>query len=91
MSQNPTPTDRIGVSVIRTVAPIVVGIIAGWLLKFGIELPEGFLDQHISEIIATVYYVLARLAETKLGPAYGKLLVIAKKPEYDLRYEDIAA
>lgn len=78
----PSPIDKIGTSVVRTVTPLVVGIIAAWLLKIGFTMPEGFLDEHISEVIATIYYVLARILETRIGPAYGRLLMIAKKPAY---------
>jgi hypothetical protein len=73
----------LGASIVRTVVPLLVGVITASLLKAGIEIPEGFLDQYLAEIVFTLYYVGVRLLETYVGPAYGKLLGVAKKPSYE--------
>jgi hypothetical protein len=72
----------LGASIVRTIVPLLVGVITSSLLKAGVEIPEGFLDQYLAEIVFTLYYVGVRLLETYVGPAYGKLLGVAKKPTY---------
>lgn len=71
-------------SLIRTYVPIFVGALLAWLTTHGInidtEAADGFAA-FLTAIFGAGYYLIARLLERQ-WPELGKLLGVAKKPEY---------
>lgn len=74
--------NRIGASLIRTATPYVVGLIASFLLSKGLKIDSSLLTEGVGFVIGTSYYALARVLETRLGPLWGRLLGLAKAPQY---------
>ena len=74
-------------SIIRTVVPVIVGVLLGWAAKVGFDLPEGAVTELVTVIITGVYYAVARWVE-KRWPGVGRWLLAAgltrKQPDYDL-------
>lgn len=72
-------------SVLRTVVPVIVGVLLGQAAKVGFNLPEGAVTQVVTVIVTGVYYTLARVLE-KYQPAIGSFLLslglTSKKPIY---------
>lgn len=71
-------------SIIRTNIPYVVGGLGSFLAVRGISLSDEAktgLTAFLTWLAGTVYYVIVRYLEKK-NPEAGKLLGIAKKPEY---------
>jgi hypothetical protein len=70
-------------SIVRTIVPIVVGTVAGWLTAGRIDPdPEllGNLTAWLTLGFAALYYVFVRLAETYVAPKLGWLLGLAQAP-----------
>lgn len=80
-SNNPTVAG-IGASVVRTVVPLVVGALLTAALKLGVHLDDGAITQTVTVIVTVVFYAIVRVLETKIGPAWGWLLGVAKVPAY---------
>ncbi len=80
-----TSINDVLVSWVRTVVPVAVGAVLTWLTDgFGLELSdEGqvALISGITGLAASLYYMIARLAEEKI-PSIGWLLGVAKTPTY---------
>lgn len=73
----------LGASIVRTVVPLIVGLIATSAAKLGLDVRlGGALDEVVITVITTIYYALVRLAETHVAPAWGWLLGYAKAPKY---------
>lgn len=74
-------------SIIRTICPVVVGVLLGWAAKIGLDLPEGAVTELVTVLATFVYYTTARWVET-WWPAGGRILLAAgltkKQPNYDL-------
>ncbi|GII84613.1 hypothetical protein Ssi03_26030 [Sphaerisporangium siamense] len=72
-------------SILRTVVPVIVGVLLGQALKIGLTLPEGAVTEVVTVVVTTAYYTLARLVE-KWQPALGSFLLslglTSKKPVY---------
>ena len=71
-------------SLVRTLVPIIVGAVLGWLTTRGLTLDDQFeaaLTAVLTAVFAFVWYLLVRLAETYLSPAIGWLLGLAKSPD----------
>ena len=66
-------------SLIRTVVPIVVGLVGASVIGPHVDLKS--LDQAFSAIISVVYYTVVRFAEAK-HPAASLLLGSRKVPTY---------
>ena len=73
----------IGTSVVRTVVPVVVGLILTGLAVVGFDLPEGLVTEVVATVIITLYYAIVRWLETNVAPAWGWLLGKANAPKYD--------
>lgn len=72
-------------SIVRTLTPIIVGAVVGWITTAGITLDSEFqaaLTVVVSGVFSGLYYVAARLLETYVTPKFGWLLGLAKAPEY---------
>jgi hypothetical protein len=72
----------IGSSVVRTVVPVIVGTLLGWAARIQFDLDVGLITEAVTVIVTTLYYVVVRLLETRVAPAWGYLLGIAKVPTY---------
>lgn len=71
-------------SIVRTVVPIVVGAVLGWLAIAGIELDSEFetaLTAFVTALFAAVWYIAARIFETYVSPKLGVLLGLPKSPD----------
>ncbi len=66
-------------SVIRTIVPVIVGSVAGFLLKHGIDIHGDELATVLIAACISGYYSLVRFIETK-KPSFGWLLGVAKSP-----------
>jgi hypothetical protein len=68
-------------SLIRTVVPLLVGILITWAAKAGLNLAEGDVTALLTALITAVYYATVRLIEQKF-PAAGWLLGYPAAPTY---------
>jgi hypothetical protein len=70
-----------GRSVIRTVVPLVVGSVIGWLATRGVDVDASTIIPAVDAIIAGGYYALIRAAE-KRWPSAGLMLGARGAPSY---------
>lgn len=71
-------------SIVRTIVPIVVGAVLGWITASGIEVDPEFetaLTAFVTAGFAALWYILARVFETYVSPKLGVLLGYAKSPD----------
>lgn len=61
-------------SIIRTLVPVVVGVLLGWAAKVGFDLPAGAVTEVVTVALTTVYYAVARLLEQE-WPQVGRFLL----------------
>lgn len=77
---------ELGISIIRTFVPLLVGQIMTWLAAIGILDTTGEISAQLiaglTLTFSTLYYALVRVLETKLSEKWGWLLGAAKAPEY---------
>jgi hypothetical protein len=66
-------------SLVRTVVPVIVGVLLGWAAKVGLNLPEGAVTEIVTVTLTAVYYALARLLEAE-WPAVGRWLLALGLP-----------
>jgi len=78
---HPTVTGLL-TSIVRTLVPAIVGVVLGAAAKRGFELDSGAITEFVTLVITVVYYAIVRVLETKIGPAWGWLLGVAKVPGY---------
>lgn len=74
------------VALIRTLVPLLVGAIVGWLANLGLNLDPETQAQAVlalSTLAASLYYI-GVTALAKRVPAVGWLLGVAKRPVYSL-------
>ena len=83
---NPAPNPvvaGIGTSIVRTVVPLLVGLLARFGAKYGLDLElNGAMDEAFTVIVTTLYYAVVRLLEVRIAPVWGWLLGVAKVPAY---------
>jgi hypothetical protein len=61
-------------SILRTVVPVVVGVLLGWATKVGLDFPSGAVFEVVTVVLTAAYYALSRWVETTwLG--VGKVLL----------------
>lgn len=74
-------------SVIRTIVPVIAGVLIGWAARAGLDLPEGPLAEILTVVITGAYYGLGRWLEQR-WPAVGRWWLAAgltkRQPDYDL-------
>lgn len=75
-----TPTDY-GRSLIRTIVPIAVGALVGWLASRGVKVDASTIIPAVDGVVAAVYYAVVRAAEQK-WPKVGWLLGAPGAPSY---------
>lgn len=72
-------------SIIRTLVPVVVGVLLGWAAKVGFDLPAGAVTEVVTVVLTTAYYAISRLIEEQ-WPGLGRILLslgfTAKQPTY---------
>lgn len=71
-------------SIVRTLTPIIVGAIVGWIVARGIPVDAEFqasITIAITAVFQAVYYVAVRLLERYVTPKLGWLLGLAKSPD----------
>ena len=84
---------QIGPSTIRTIVPMIVGLLLAALAPRGLAVPESVATEVVTVVVTGVYYGLARVAEVRLSPLWGWLLGLPKAPtyanvtEYDPRHD----
>lgn len=61
-------------SLVRTYAPLVVGVLVAWMAKVGWNADTGFMLTVITAGASAIYYFVARLVEYK-WPAIGRWLL----------------
>ena len=75
-------------SLLRTVVPVVVGILLGWGAKVGLDLPSGAVTEIVTVALTATYYALARVLEQE-WPIVGRWLLAlglpVGQPSYDKR------
>ena len=72
-------------SQIRTWVPLLVAFIVNILGTNGVIIPEeasAGLTAFLSALAGGVWYLVARILETKFGAKWGLLLGVPKQPEY---------
>lgn len=88
-SPNESVWQRIGPSVIRTVVPVVAGVIITLAIKAGLSLSNSVVTGATTIVVTTIYYAVARWLEGHTAPIAreaGRLLLTvgltSKKPTY---------
>lgn len=78
-----TALSALWASIVRTVVPIVVGAVVGWLVSAGIA-PDPEFEATLTSVLtagfSTLYYVVVRILEVHVTPKLGWLLGYAKQP-----------
>jgi hypothetical protein len=83
----PTPTPvqdskTIGLSVVRTFVPVIVGALITVLTKIGADVSSEALELLVGAVVTTAYYTIVRVLETKVTPKFGWLLGAPRTPTY---------
>lgn len=63
-------------SVLRTVVPVIVGVILGQAARLGFDLPQGWVTEVVTVALTTGYYAAGRWVE-QTYPGIGRLLLSA--------------
>lgn len=61
-------------SIIRTLVPVIVGVLLGWAAKVGFDLPAGAVTEVVTVALTTAYYAIARVLEQE-WPQVGRFLL----------------
>lgn len=81
------PTPGLGASIIRTLVPFVVGVLAAAAARWlGVELPGAALEEVVTVLVAGAYYTVVRLLEEHVSPLFGRVLLglgLRGRPKYD--------
>jgi hypothetical protein len=71
-------------SVIRTVVPLLVGVVLTYAAKIGLQLDEAAVLPFVTAVVTAAYYAVARIVEH--FTRYGRLLLTfgltARQPVY---------
>lgn len=72
-------------SILRTVVPVIVGVLLGWAAKVGLDLSGGAVTEIVTVVLTAAYYALARWIEQtwpNLGQFLLSLGLARKQPVY---------
>lgn len=73
-------------SIVRTVVPVIVGILVAQAARVGLDLPESAVTEIVTVVVTAVYYAASRFVEEYVSPLTGRLLLSAglsgERPEY---------
>lgn len=61
-------------SILRTVVPVIVGVLLGWAAKVGLNLPGGAVTEIVTVVLTAAYYALGRWVE-QTWPGVGRFLL----------------
>jgi cation transporter-like permease len=78
-----TTLEALWASITRTLVPIIVGAVLGWLAASNIPLDPEFevaLTALLTGLFSAAYYLLVRVFERYVSPKLGWLLGNAKQP-----------
>lgn len=81
--------ESLRISVIRTIVPLVVGLIVSGAARIGLGIDEGIVSQLVTVVVTTLYYACVRLLEERVGPAWGWLVGYARVPRYSDRDREV--
>ncbi|MFJ4739025.1 hypothetical protein [Streptomyces sp. NPDC088775] len=70
------------ISIWRMVVPLAVGWVATLLVQINVTVDEQNLSNALVAGFAFVYYGLFRTLESKVSPAFGWFIGLAKPPSY---------
>jgi hypothetical protein len=72
-------------SVLRTMVPVIVGVLLGQAARIGLDLPEGVVTEVVTVVATAAYYAVARWVE-QTRPGVGRVLLSlglsGKQPVY---------
>lgn len=77
-------TGDVSASIIRTLTPLVVGLILSVVGSEAADIDPGTLTACVSTLLTAAYYIFVRLLE-KRWPKAGFLLLLPVRPRYDRR------
>lgn len=77
-------------SIIRTIVPVIVGVIVGQAARIGFDLDAGAVTSIVTVVVAAAYHAIVRFLEER-WPALGALLGYARAPQYRRKDVDLAA
>lgn len=66
-------------SVLRTIVPVIVGILLGWAAKVGFDLPAGAVTEIVTVVLTGTYYLVVRALEQE-WPIVGRWLLALGLP-----------
>lgn len=72
----------ISASLIRTLVPVLVGLVVATAAKANLNLDPEVSTQVVAAVVTGLYYTVVRLLEEKVSPAFGWLLGKAAAPNY---------
>lgn len=75
-------------SLLRTIVPVIVGILLGWAAKVGLDLPSGAVTEIVTVVLTATYYLIVRVLEQEWPIAGRWLLALGwptGQPTYDKR------
>lgn len=61
-------------SIIRTIVPLIVGVLLAWAAKVGLNLPAGATTEILTVVLTAAYYTASRLIE-QVWPQAGRILL----------------
>ncbi|ASU81494.1 hypothetical protein CDO52_00680 [Nocardiopsis gilva YIM 90087] len=64
-------------SIVRTVVPVIVGVLLAQAARIGLDLPEGAMTEIVTVVVTATYYAVARLVEEHVSPLVGRLMLSA--------------
>lgn len=77
-----SPVKALLLSLVRTVVPVIVGLLIAGAAKIGVDVDSDQLSALIDSVVVGAYYTLGRLLEQHVSPHFGWLLGAPKQPEY---------
>lgn len=75
------PNDLV-VSIVRTIAALVVGALVTAALRLGVEIDQQAALTIVMPIVQAVVYIVVRWLEARVNPVFGRIFIIAKPPTY---------
>lgn len=61
-------------SILRTVVPVIVGVLLGWAAKVGLDLPSGAVFEIVTVVLTAAYYAIGRWVE-QTWPQVGRFML----------------
>lgn len=61
-------------SILRTIVPVLVGVLLAWTARVGLNLPAGATTEILTVVLTAAYYTVARFIE-QVWPQAGRILL----------------